>query len=785
MKKSLPIRLAIITSSLLALAVVFVGIWTPQANALSGAEFKAGNITDDAIFFNKNSMSTDQIQTFLNSKVPSCDTWGSKIYSGNQTRAQYGSSKGNPAPYTCLRDYSQNTPSKGVEPGLCDGYGGGQKSSAQIIYDVAQSCGVSPKVLLVLLQKEQSLISDDWPWPIQYRSATGFGCPDTAPCDSEYYGFFNQVYNAARIYKKYARDASLYNFRVGRNNNVLYHPNGSCGSSSVYLENQATTGLYTYTPYQPNQSALNNLYGTGDGCSAYGNRNYWRMYNDWFGSTHGALIRTAESGSLYYSDGERRYYIPDAGFIHEYGLGAADVRIISQQELNALPLASGTYSNSLGYVIKSSSSDTLYLVSGGSKIPITSMSAFTNLGFTNDMIRVLSPSVVNRLYTSTSYASPFIRTANGAVYKIESGKRRAIFEQGKLNAVLSGQPINNVTYFIAQFWNFGNPLVDGNYVAIGPTGSVRLYNGASYSAVRSMSPYNCWALSGIKTFRLSTLNITNGTEKESLTCFGKDSSNNVFVMSGNKRIQLSSSVNIQTSSPSDSAIQRLPLVSSTPVFSNANGTLAILEQNKMRPISSMSDFSYLGYTSSSITNISNDAFSSFPQGYKALTPGAVIRSSSGAGYILTKSGERAYFGSMKILNDYNLKWPSYTSVSAEISSYTLAPQSLSNVVKTTSDAYLVDNKTKYRIDPTLDAHTGINRASLPLVDPKLLQSTSSSSLTRFIKSSNTGTIYYLENGSRRQITSWPKYLELSSTQNPNITILTPEVISGFNSGQPL
>ena len=25
----------------------------------------------------------------------------------------------------------------------------------------------------------------------------GYGCPDTAACDAQYYGFFNQVYSAA------------------------------------------------------------------------------------------------------------------------------------------------------------------------------------------------------------------------------------------------------------------------------------------------------------------------------------------------------------------------------------------------------------------------------------------------------------------------------------------------------------------------------------------------------------------------------------------------------------
>ena len=53
----------------------------------------------------------------------------------------------------------------------------------------------------------------------------------------------------------------------------------------MYIRNQATAALYIYTPYRPNQGALNNLYGTGDSCSSYGNRNFWRMFTDWFGST--------------------------------------------------------------------------------------------------------------------------------------------------------------------------------------------------------------------------------------------------------------------------------------------------------------------------------------------------------------------------------------------------------------------------------------------------------------------------------------------------------------------
>ena len=260
----------------------------PATSALSGSEFNPGRIIDDAVFYDNASMTTGQIQQFLDSKVPVCDTNGTQIWSGSTTRAQRGADRGYPPPFTCLKDYSQTVPAI-VNSGsnLCKGsISAGTKTSAQIIYDVAQACGINPQVLIVLLQKEQALVTDDWPWTIQYRSATGYGCPDTAPCDAEYYGFFNQVYQAAKAFRRYEANPNSYNYKANRNNTIYYHPSlGACGSSNVFIENQATANLYIYTPYQPNASALNNLYGTGDGCSAYGNRNFWRMFNDWFGST--------------------------------------------------------------------------------------------------------------------------------------------------------------------------------------------------------------------------------------------------------------------------------------------------------------------------------------------------------------------------------------------------------------------------------------------------------------------------------------------------------------------
>lgn len=275
--------LALATALLFALSASFASV--PASQAVTGADFRAGRIIDDSIFYNKSAMTVSQIQQFLDSKVPNCDRNGTKPSEyGGGTRAQYGAAHGAPAPYTCVKDYYENTSTKenNLEgrPIPSDA-----KSAAQIIWDAAQEFSINPQVLIVLLQKEQALILDEWPFPVQYRSATGQGCPDTAPCDSQYYGFYNQVRGSARQFRLYANNPGNYNHLPGQNNSVRWSPDASCGSGTVFIENQATASLYNYTPYQPNQAALNNLYGTGDGCSAYGNRNFWRIFNDWFGTT--------------------------------------------------------------------------------------------------------------------------------------------------------------------------------------------------------------------------------------------------------------------------------------------------------------------------------------------------------------------------------------------------------------------------------------------------------------------------------------------------------------------
>ncbi len=268
--------------------------------AATGADYNAGYIIDDLVFNNKAAMSVQQIQDFLNAKVPVCDNWGTQPYAGT-TRRAYSEARGEIFPLICVKEYYENTTTK--ENNL-QGHPipAGAISAAQIIWNASQAYNINPQVLIVLLQKEQGLITDDWPWYRQYRSATGYGCPDSAPCDAQYYGFYNQVTKAAWQFRQYANNPNNYNHIPNQNNFIRWSPDPSCGGSTVFIRNQATASLYNYTPYQPNQAALNNMYGSGDSCSSYGNRNFLRYFIDWFGSPYVLYSWTTVSQYAYYDN---------------------------------------------------------------------------------------------------------------------------------------------------------------------------------------------------------------------------------------------------------------------------------------------------------------------------------------------------------------------------------------------------------------------------------------------------------------------------------------------------
>jgi len=235
------------------------------------SKFVAGDLASDAVFYKGNAWSAATIQSFLNTKGSGCTT---------------------AAAPGCLKNFKQTTPTKAADP-MCAAYAGAAgETAASIIAKVGVACGINPVALLTMIQKEQGLVSTTAPTQWMYDHATGWNCPDTAigcSTSASSTGFFNQVYGAAWQFKRYANPAGTSNYftwiPVGKVKAVQYNLDASCGTKQVAIFNKATAALYYYTPYTPNDASLASYPGEGDGCSAYGIRNFWMLFNAWYGSS--------------------------------------------------------------------------------------------------------------------------------------------------------------------------------------------------------------------------------------------------------------------------------------------------------------------------------------------------------------------------------------------------------------------------------------------------------------------------------------------------------------------
>ncbi len=238
---------------------------------------------------------------------------------------------------------------------------GRQRSAAELIYDAATSAGLNPQVVLVTLQKEQSLIDGKFSAEQELQRALdralGFGCPDEGGCSEIFLGFYHQLFGNfdAEGNRYIGMPSSLvrsFNFEVGgvrtgrgpmvdaNNNafgngnrirtarkgdtitleNTLGPPNNASLTQTVTLSNFATTALYRYTPHVYN-----------------GNYNFHKFFTAWFRHRNGTLVVTAGDPKTYVIDNGLKRPISSL-VISERGLNAISAVSLSSLEFNDYPL---------------------------------------------------------------------------------------------------------------------------------------------------------------------------------------------------------------------------------------------------------------------------------------------------------------------------------------------------------------------------------------------------------------------------------------------------------------
>jgi LysM repeat protein len=611
-------RLVAILVSALLVAIGFVALSAaPKAQAADASKFDPGLIISDSVFYDFGTMTANEIQRFLNSKLPTCND-----------------NDGGPK---CIKDYVADTPAVEGEDGWCDSVPAAQnQTAAQIIYTVAQACKINPRVLIVTLQKEQGLITLDNPTDNKYNKALGYKCPDTGPCDPKVGTFFWQLYRGAGQLQWYGDPRGSFTYlSVGSTKQISYQANNpGCGKKSVTIKSQATAALYYYTPYTPNDAAMANLYGTGDSCSAYGNRNFWRYFTDWFGDPIGGgfLLKSAQSQPYLIIEGKK--YLVDNTDTVAAMKPLGPLGTVSQAYLDSF-VDSGT----VGRLIKSPALGNYYFVDGGQKFKFTNCAQAAVFGLDCNNAITLTQNQMNALPTATAMTE-YVSGDEGQTFFIQDGAKRQILDADSLADSRIGVPALSAVK-ISAFKNlpWGKPIIrKGVSFTNLATGKLSLFDGTYYYDIDKGTAAD---IDFTKWFTKSSGSmlgeaIASVAAPVTIKSILNDAAGNQYLITNDGKRKVLDAKVISKNAPvvSDEFLALIPdaptTVESTLVVKSAAAKNVYLvadgEKRLVLNTADVAKFAPVVKTTKAET-LSNSAVAQIPSGHPVIAPGTYVRSS--------------------------------------------------------------------------------------------------------------------------------------------------------------
>lgn len=292
---------------------------------------------------------------------------------------------------------------------------GKRRFAADIIWRAGQRNGISPKVILATLQKEQSLVEDPNPGQSQFDWAMGYAvcdsCNHRTPSIQRFKGFAKQI-NSATLQFSEGYLADLAN--VGRTV-AGYQPGRTfmIDGEAVHIENDATAALYTYTPH------------------LHGNRNFVKIFNRYFGQQYptGTLLQDAETGGVFLIErGKKRPFLSMTALISRYNPDS----IITVE-----PGILATYTDGLAIAWPNFSlldtGEDVYLLVNDTLRPFASRKTLRELGFSPDEplevdeTEIAAYEIGSVITTDTQHVSGLLaQHPGGTYYYIEDGRRHIV-----------------------------------------------------------------------------------------------------------------------------------------------------------------------------------------------------------------------------------------------------------------------------------------------------------------------------------------------------------------------
>ncbi len=323
-----------------------------------------------------------------------------------------------------------------------DGLG---RTASEIIWRVAQSYKVSPKVLLVTLQKEQSLITDTTPEQKQLDWATGYGvcdaCSLSDPTIQKYKGFATQVDYAAGWKRWFLENAATLAW--AKQPGITY----LIDTYQITPNNLATAAFYTYTPHY------------------HGNYNFWKLWQDWFGKffPDGTVLKEADGTNIWLIQrGLRREFSSYSAFVSRYS--PEKLITVSKSELENYEL--GTPIKFPDYSLLRSPTGTVYLLVGDTRRGFISNEVFKTIGFNPEEVMDATWEDLN-LYTENdpiTLQSVYPTGAllqdktSGGVYLVENGIKKPLWSKQFLTLYFKDKNIMAVSADELKKYPTGEPV---------------------------------------------------------------------------------------------------------------------------------------------------------------------------------------------------------------------------------------------------------------------------------------------------------------------------------------
>lgn len=377
LKSKCQIRIILLFILISALNLLIPSIWTQTNTFLLAAEFDRNYILSDFELFNYKAMTLEEIQEFLERQT------------------------GTLANYSTI-DYDGKT-----------------RSAAEIIYNASQKYYINPQYLIVLLQREQSLIENPNPTDYNYRWATGFArCDDCNPEDPRiaiFGGFAKQVDRAAWRNRYYVEHPEEFSLQL----NKTYYIDGQ----QVTPHNQATLNLYLYTPH------------------IHGNYNFWKLWQRYFVKPYpdGSLLQEeGKPGVWLIQNGKKRPFLTKTALTSRFD----EKKIITVQKNDLDKYDIGKPILFPQYSLVESPSGTVYLIVDDYRRGFTSSKVFRKIGFNREEVIKVGWEDLDYYTESTPISENSIYptgvllqdSSTGGVYYIKDGIKHPIWAKEILRA---------------------------------------------------------------------------------------------------------------------------------------------------------------------------------------------------------------------------------------------------------------------------------------------------------------------------------------------------------------